>query len=82
MNELVEYRAVNARNVRGTKVEKGQILFAIRDTLSGLFFIWSYTDRAFAQVMLDRVRPQSNADIQANWRDDVAKLTPSNRTRD
>lgn len=77
---IVTYHAKKSRAVRGTNVAEGQVLYAVSH--SGRFFVWSYTDRNFAEKMdkrLEAHQPDA-ADIAANWRKSTSDLTPSGRT--
>lgn len=72
------YQARVARKVRGTSVTEGQTLYAVRK--AGLFFIWSYSDKTFAEAMDAKLEgPKDKADREANWRDSLAQLKPSDR---
>jgi len=60
-------KAKTARNVRGTKVEKGQTIYCIKK--GDMYFIWSYSDEAFANQMDHKLSlPVDSADLAANWR--------------
>lgn len=74
---IVTYEAKRTRHVRGTRVEKGDTLYAVHR--KNLYFIWSYTDRDMAEYMDQKLAegPTSNVDRDANWRRDTEDLTPS-----
>ena len=76
---IITYTARAARKVRGTNVEKGQTLYAIQK--NNLYFIWSYSDLAFAKLMDGKLSgPEDNRDRGANWRKNLDDLCPSGRT--
>lgn len=81
-NIVVPFRAPARRNVRGTKVEAGQTAFAIQDQKTRLYFIWAYSDETYANKIASRVKPESEVDIQANWRRTLERLTISDRRKD
>lgn len=82
MNRVISYQSFANRKVRGTDVKQGQLLYAIKNEPTGLFFIWSYSDEAYAHKIADRVTPGDAMDRAANWRTGTRQLTPSDRTRD
>lgn len=76
---IEEYKAVRPRAVRGTTIEAGQQLYAIRKGF--LYFIWSYSDRAFAEQMDAKLEgPENQQEREANWRAHLGDLVPSDRT--
>lgn len=78
MNTIVEHYAKKARKVRGTDVKIGDKLYAIKHGKTGLFFIWTYVNREFAEKVSQRIAPNNPTDIAANWRKNVDELTPTN----
>lgn len=74
---IVKYQAQHKRHVRGTRVEVGQILYAVQK--GQRFFIWAYTNEQTA-VKIDRKLgegPIDPVDISANWRRSLEQLIPS-----
>jgi len=76
---IEQFSAVRARNVRGTIVAIEQPLYAVKK--GGMYFIWCYTDKTFAERMDEKLSGPSNpADEAANWRRNIRELVPSGRT--
>lgn len=82
MNRVISFASPVSRKVRGTNVRKGQTIYAIQDTHTGLFWIWCYTDRAYAKRIANRVHPDGPTDIAANWRFSRLQLSATDRTED
>lgn len=81
MLDIIEYTASKPRHVRGTDVKAGTKLFAIRSIRNGQthYFVWSYVHRATAEKVLPRLGlgPIRQSDLEANWRTDLERLTPT-----
>jgi hypothetical protein len=73
------YKSKHPRTLHGTDVAKGQTLYAVRK--GDLYFIWSYSNRDFAEQMDKKLStPTDPTDRAANWRQTTSELTPSDRT--
>lgn len=81
-NRVVHYTARRARHCRGTTIEVGDRLYAIKNLESSLYFIWSYVDHDAAEIIAGRVQPSGRADIEANWRSHLGQLIPSSIAAD
>ena len=77
---IVEYSAPKERFVRATKIVKGQTLYAIKH--EGMYFVWSYSNKAMAEYIDAKVYPQGELDISANWRYNLSQLIPSDASHD
>lgn len=73
---VISFISRRRRHVRGTKVEVGDILYAVRK--GDLYWIWAYSDKGMAAHMDNRLTgPISLVDEAANWRRTVGELTPT-----
>lgn len=81
MNKLHEFTRKDRLSARrGTNaVEPGTVLYAIQDVKTNMYFIWCYTNKAFAERMLTRINIGSDVDRDANWRYDLDDLVHSDR---
>jgi hypothetical protein len=77
---IVEYSSPMDRKVRGTSIAKGQPLYAIRH--EGMYFIWSYSNKAMAEYIDGKVYPQGQVDVSANWRYNLNQLIPTDASHD
>lgn len=72
---VIAFTARKRRKVRGTHVEVGDTLYAVKK--GDLFFIWAYVHRDMAEEIDRRVSPGNRTDIAANWRHSLEELTPT-----
>lgn len=76
---IVEFKALARRKVRGTHVEIGQPLYAIKQR--GLYYFWAYASKRMA-IAMDIVRESgwdSDADRDFNWRTSLDQLRATGR---
>lgn len=55
--------------------------WAIRNDETGLYFIWGYKNKRYAQYIAGKCVPERESDIQANWRRDYNVLVISDRVQ-
>ncbi len=61
------------------EVQTGETCYAVQDETTGLYFVWAYTNEAFAQRMTSRLSIGDETDRACNWRRDVQDTMVSSR---
>jgi hypothetical protein len=77
INMIVSFKSLGKRYVRASRVEVGDILWAVRK--GHLYWIWCYTSKEMAEQMDKKLGsgPTNEGDRQANWRKSLSQLTPT-----
>ena len=74
--EIVAYQCTKPRHVRGTRIEPGTTLYAIK--YNAHYFVWSYLHRGTAEAVAAKLTPPTDpTDLAANWRYYLLTLTPT-----
>lgn len=81
-NSVYVFTSPVTRKVRGTDVQLGQELYCIQDDETGLYWIWAYTTKEYAERIAKRVSIENEEDRAANWRGRLIQLCASGRTED
>lgn len=81
INNVVEFNYSGAAHRIGQEIiEPGMKLYAIYNNMSKRYFIWAYTNKAFADHIAKKVLVEGDKDLATNWRVGLNQLSVSTRT--